>query len=268
MNRLRVLLFETPEDPYFNLAFEEAFFLAFHRGYVKDSTLRIWRNSNAVVIGYFQFAEEEVRIDALKRIGAKVVRRFTGGGAVYHDLGNINYAIVTRKKKYGTGTLIDNLYKFLLNGTVNAVREMGIEATIENINDIVAENRKISGCAAKYLRDTLFLHGSLLVDTDLSRLASVLKISKKKLADKGVSSVKYRVATLSSLLKREISYDEIIDSLVKGYSKLLDAEPYFDLPNRKEIKIANRLYEKYMSEEWNYHRASSARFNDLLKDIL
>ena len=267
MTKLRVLLFETPEDPYYNLAFEEAFLLARHLGYVEDDTLRIWRNSNAVVIGYFQFAEEEVRIDAVNRLNVKVVRRFTGGGAVYHDLGNINYAIVVRgmRKK---GTIIDNLYKYLLGGAVKGIKELGVNARIENINDIVTADRKISGCAAKYLKDTLFLHGSLLVNTDLSKLASVLKISKKKLADKGISSVKYRVTTLNNLLGKNLKYGDIIEALVKGYSSLLNAKPYFDLPSKEEIELANRLYNKYISVEWNYKRAPSSRFTNLIKDFL
>ncbi|RLF07064.1 MAG: lipoate--protein ligase family protein [Thermoprotei archaeon] len=268
MSRLRILLYETPDDPYRNLAFEEAFFLARHYDLTKDDTLRIWRNANAVIVGYFQYAKEEVRMDALERIGAKVVRRFTGGGAVYHDLGNINYAITVKKEILPEETLVDSLYKFLLSGAINALRKIGVEARIENVNDIVAGDRKISGCAAKYMKNTLFLHGALLVSTDLSKLASVLKISKKKLADKGVASVKYRVTTLTNLLGRSIGYDEIVNALVEGYRELLNADVYFDLPSREELLLAQRLYKKYTSDEWNFERAPSWKFKGLIEDII
>jgi lipoate-protein ligase A len=95
MNSLRVLLYETPEDPYMNLAFEEAFVRVLS---LRNPcpTLRIWRNKNAAVIGYFQKADEEVKLDVASKYDVAITRRFTGGGAVYHDLGNINYAIAVK----------------------------------------------------------------------------------------------------------------------------------------------------------------------------
>lgn len=112
-------------------------------------------------------------------LGASVVRRFTGGVAVYHDLGNINYAIVA-KKKIGS---VEEIYGYLINGALNALKQLGLSPWLENINDVVVNNRKVSVAAATFHGDTIFLHGALLVSTDLKKLSRVLKISRKKLLD-------------------------------------------------------------------------------------
>ncbi len=263
MERLRVLLFETPSDPYYNLAFEEAFYLVYNK-LGGDPVLRIWRNKNAVIIGYFQKAEEEVHLDYAKQIGAEIVRRFTGGGAVYHDLGNINYA-VTVKKNIGN---VEEIYSFLIKGILYALKKLGVEPYLENINDVVVNNRKVSGTAATYRGETLFLHGALLVSTDLAKLSKVLKISKKKLLDKKVSSVKYRVALLQDILGRKITYHEIIDAIILGYSSLLNIEPYYDMPTQLEIEVADILYkEKYKTREWNYERKPLTYFKNIYDKI-
>ncbi len=261
---LRVLLFETPKDPYYNLALEEALFLLHSKGIIKDDVLRIWRNENAVVIGYFQSPKEEVDLEYADKIKASIVRRFTGGGAVYHDLGNINYAVIT----HGKTSTVYEIYEYLLKGIIKALKILGLDPWRENINDIVANNRKISGTAASIKGSTLFLHGSLLVSTDLEKLSKILRVSRKKLMDKGVSSVKYRVALVEDLIGRRIGYWEIIDAIVKGYSGLLGLQPYFDMPTKLEVLVADKLYYgKYLKHEWNFERKPSHYFKDVYREI-
>jgi len=266
--KLRVLLYETPTNPYYNLAFEEAFFLVHHyKG--GDPVLRIWRNENAVVIGIFQRAEEEVDLDYAEKEGIAVVRRFTGGGAVYHDLGNANYAIAVKTRSEDK---IGYAYGFLLQGAVKALSRLGAEAWIENVNDVVVSHRKISGSAAAVRGDTVLLHGTLLISTDLEKLYRVLKVSKKKLEDKGVSSVKYRVGLLEELLSRKISLREVVEAFTGAFAELLGAAPYFDLPSKLELAIARALYEeKYSKQEWNLQRASTSMYRNLysyIEDLL
>ncbi len=266
-SRLRVLLFETPEDPYMNLSFEEAFLIARERGWIEDDVLRIWRNANAVIIGYFQVAEEEVNLIETRKIGASIVRRFTGGGAVYHDLGNLNYAIAVKRRDVKGG--VDFLYNFLLKGALNALRNLGASPKLENINDIVANDRKVSGTAGTIRGDTYFLHGCLLVKTDLAKLSSLLRVSKVKLIDKRISSVKYRVANLCDVLERDISYKELVEALIRGYEELLGAEAYFDMPSSDELKLARALYKaKYTTPEWNLLRLTSASFKIKIEEHL
>ena len=244
---LRILLFETPEDPRMNLAFEEAFVRVRAHNYI-DDTLRIWRNRNAVVIGYFQRMGEEVDMGSASEYNVEVVRRFTGGGAVYHDLGNINYAIVTS----GGDRDLTYVFKYLINGLVYALNKIGLEAKLENINDVVVGSHKISGTAASLRWGVYFLHGSVLFNTDLNLLYSVLRVPKIKLIDKGVSDVKYRVKNIVDILGRDIRYNEIIDALAYGFSKLLGKEYYFDMPSKLEYEVARALYDlRYSREEWN-----------------
>ena len=262
MRRLRVLLYEAPENPYMNLAFEEAFARLRAAGITPD-TLRIWRNRRAVIIGYFQRAEEEVHLDKARRLGVAVARRFTGGGAVYHDLGNINYAVALGPSPESTRDPIGYLYNYLVRGALNALRILGLNPHLENINDIAVGDYKVSGVAASYRWNAPFLHGALLVSTDLRVLSSILKVSRKKLEDKRVSSVKYRVTLIKELLGRPVRYSEVVGALVKGYEELLGAEAYYDLPWPEELEAARILYEhKYRLEEWNLQRTPAYRFRE------
>jgi lipoate-protein ligase A len=254
---LRVVTFEEPEDPHFNMAVEEAIPRARGCDIVGD-TLRLWRNANAVIIGYFQRAEEEVNLDVAEAIGAAIVRRFTGGGAVYHDLGNLNYALSLSAS--GRPASLDYVFSELLRGPVEALRSLGFSAEVQNVNDIVVSGRKVSGTAATISWGSVFFHGAMLVSTDLARLASVLKVPAKKLIDKGVSSVKYRVTNLSELGR--VTADDIVGRLAESFSKLLGYNSYrLSLLTPEELEIANVLYnEKYTKREWNYERAPHRAF--------
>ncbi|MCC6002733.1 MAG: lipoate--protein ligase family protein [Thermofilum sp.] len=249
-----------------NLAFEEAVFRCVGAGLV-DNTLRIWRNKNAVVIGYFQDAREEVNLETAMKLGVSVVRRFTGGGAVYHDLGNVNYALSVKMSENIAKDYL-NIYGKYLRGALLALEKLGAKPYIENINDIIVSNRKVSGTAASIGKGAEFIHGSILVNTDLTILSRVIKVSPTKLADKKVSDVKYRVVTLESLLARKISYREVLDALVEGFSELLSAEPYFDLPSEEELEVAKILWEdRYKTIEWNFERKPLTAYKELEEKI-
>jgi len=251
--KLRVLLTEFPENSHLNLAFEEAFFLSRCSEWTSD-VLRIWRNEKAVVIGVFQKAEEEVDLDFANSNGIQIVRRFTGGGAVYHDLGNINFALSTKIEGEGQRG-VDFLYDHLIYGAIEALRLLGFNPSKENFNDIVIEGKKVIGVAGSIRKDCAFLHGAMLFSTDLTVLSKVLKVPLKKLQDKKIDSVKYRVSTLSQL-KPEIEQKDVILSLIEGFTKVLGAEGYyFDFPDKREIELARRLYsEKYSTVSWNFER--------------
>jgi len=263
---LRVLIYEIPDNPQKSLAFEEAMWRSLIAGIVPD-TLRIWRHRNAVILGYFQFAEEEVNFDRAREIGATIVRRFTGGGAVYQDLGCLIWSIAVRGPA-GGGTKF--LYTDLLRGLIDALKMLGVEASIENVNDVVIETplgrRKISGTAATFKDNYYLLHGTLLIETNLEILGSVLKVSKAKLADKKISEVKYRVANLNDALGRRFHISDIIDAIIKAYSKLLGKKPFIDMPTKEELELADKLYEsKYSKPEWNLLRFPSKYFEEDIK---
>ncbi|MEM1509261.1 MAG: biotin/lipoate A/B protein ligase family protein [Thermofilaceae archaeon] len=262
---LRVVLFETPHDPYMNLAFEEAFTRVRGAGLV-DDTLRIWRNDKAVVIGYFQKAEDEIDMESASKLGVKVVRRFSGGGAVYHDLGNVNYALAV--DGMAVPDPVDYVYTNLIRGALNALKLLGCEPYIENVNDIVAGGRKVSGTAASFRWNVCFIHGTLLLNTDLTALSKVLKPPREKLLAKGVSEVKYRVTNLSELLGKKLSYKEVIEALVRGFEETLGAETYFDMPSSEELNVARLLYEqKYSNPHWNLNRVPHSVFQKIEEEL-
>jgi len=263
--RLRVILFETPYDAYFNLALEEAIYYVAGKKGCREPILRIWRNANAAVIGYFQRAEEEVDLEYAQEIGAAIVRRFTGGGAVYHDLGNVNYAVIVSRR---TPNPLTEIYGSLLKGTLYALKKLGASPKIENVNDIIVNSRKVSGTAATFKNNILFLHGCLLVSSDLNILRSLLKTPKKKLENNKASSVKYRVTLLEDALGRRLDFSEIVDVLVRGYEELLQLKAYYDLPSKLELQVAKILYEgKYRRNEWNLERFPSSKFAEVYRRI-
>ncbi len=259
MKELRVVFSETPDNPFMNLAIEEALFISRCKLWAPD-TLRIWRNKKAVVIGVFQRAEQEVDLDYAANNGIPIVRRFTSGGAVYHDLGNLNFAISTIAPS-GKEKSVDYLYEELIKGVMYALEELGFNPYKENVNDVVIEDRKVVGVAGSIRGDCVFLHGAMLINTDLNILSRVLLISKKKLVDKKVSSVKYRVTNLKNV-KPDIEVRDVIKALEKGFSRVLDANVYHDLISPRELELSEKLYrEKYSLAEWNMERMKPFSIN-------
>ena len=259
---LRILSYKSA-NPYFNLAFEEA--LARVRGAdIVDDTLRIWVNKNSIVLGRFRKAEKDVNMENAKKFKVPIVRRFTGGGTVYHDEGCLNYSLAVKKDvKYP----VDYLYGSLLKGTLLALKELGLKPYLRNTNDIVVNERKVSGTAAGLRWGVLFLHGSVLVNSDLLKLYSLLRIPKKHDFD----PVKYRVANLSAFVNN-IEIEELAELLAKSYSRVLGEDLYFDTPVLEELKVARLLYnEKYSKEGWNLKSPPEdreKRIKEKLKEIL
>ena len=246
---LRVLIVEWPENPFYNLAFEEAFYKA-----LKGPALRIWRNDKVVVIGRHQCALLEVNAKEAERLGVKLVRRFTGGGAVYHDIGNVNYSLVVPKGALGIKN-IEEAFKFVGNAVIEALKNMGInDVNYRPLNDIEISGLKVSGMAAAWTKDKLFVHGAILIGSDLSILKRVLKISKEKVSDKKFVSSRMRtVITLEEALGRKIEFDEIVERFSETFSKALGLRNYDIDNNYNEIsELTDNLYEnKYSRTSWN-----------------
>ncbi len=180
---------ESPSaDPYFNLALEEH--LLFACG-ADEVILYLWRNEKTVVIGRNQNPAEECPVELLKRDGVRLARRLSGGGAVYHDRGNLNFTFIARERLYDPAGQTETI--------LAALRSLGIEAEPSGRNDLTADGRKISGSAFYRSGDRRFRHGTLLVDTDLEAMETYLTPRQGKLAAKGVTSLRGRVANLRRL---------------------------------------------------------------------
>ena len=172
-------------NPYQNLAMEQLLLQS-----ASEPTLLLWQNEGCVVIGRCQNAWAEVNVPYCREHGIHIVRRDTGGGAVYHDLGNINYSFLIPRRQYDVPRQTRVI--------TNALSSFGLSAALSGRNDILAEGKKVSGCAYR-LGETCLHHGTLLVDVDFERMSRCLTPSSQKLQAKGIQSVRSRVANLREL---------------------------------------------------------------------
>jgi len=217
------------------------------------NTIRFYQfHPSAVTIGYFQSIYEEVDLDYCSKNGIDVVRRITGGGAVYHDEnGEITYSVVA-----GVDDLprdIVESYRYICNGLVKALEILGLKGEFKPLNDVVVNGRKISGSAQTRRREAILQHGTFMYSTDISKMANSLKIVPEKLKDKGVQTLEERVVTVSKALNRSVSRDEVLKALMEGFEKAFNAEFKVSGLSEGEWNLAAKLArEKYSSRDWNY----------------
>ena len=251
----RLVDIEQRDDPFMNLALEEAIPRIVGERKVPN-TVRFWHNSNTIVIGCFQSAALEVNFDACKETGTTVVRRFTGGGAVYHDGVNLNYAISLRRgHPLVPDSDLQQVFRKLSEGAVQGLRLLGVKAKFQPINDIQVDGRKVSGAAGNVRWGTVFHHGCILVSSDLAILGKVLNVPKVKLADKHVASVQKRVTTIRDELGRNVTTREVRDAIVKGIEACYHVRLEEGQLSREELALADELYRtKYSSSEWTLWR--------------
>ena len=241
---------EWPERPHFNLAYEEALALAVAKGKVPP-TLRFWRNDRTIVLGRHQCADLEVNFDACAERGVKVVRRFSGGGAVYHDQGNLNYTLVLPQSARSEFRDRHRSFALAADAVVAGLRRLGVDARFVPVNDISVGDRKISGLAGTLTREALLYHGCLLVSSDLAVLGEVLNVAREKLESRAVRSVRKRVTTLDELLGRPVAMDEVKDAIALGVRDTLGVPLEPGEPLEWELDKATILWKtKYTTDEW------------------
>ena len=220
------------------------------------NTIRLYRWSpSAVSIGYFQSIENEVNLDNCRRYGVDVIRRITGGGAVYHDYnGEITYSLVAPEKHPKMPRDILSSYQLICGSIVNGLKELGVDAEFKPVNDIVAGGKKISGNAQTRRHGVILQHGTVLVDSDIRRMFEVLKVSDAKISDKLIKTVEERVTNLRRYTGREVTFKEARDALIHGFENTLDIILEPGELTRKEKELTNNLHEKYSSKEWVFQR--------------
>jgi lipoate---protein ligase len=250
--RLRLIEIDYPDDPQLNLAMDEAIFNEVMRGN-SPPTFRFYRNRNAVILGCFQLADEEIDIDYAIRNDIKIAKRFTGGGAVYHDMGNLNYSIITKDNFY-IGMDVSKLFSVMINGAVRGLKDMGLDAAEGGLNDVSVNKRKILGSAATIRSNAVLFHAAILVNTNLNTLATVLKVPGVKLKDKNISTILDRIANIYDISGKGV--EDVRNAILDGYSKELGFEYENGVLTENENALVKRLYkEKYQRSEWNLGRS-------------
>ncbi len=246
-------LVEHSDEPFMNMAVDEAMLEARAEGRAGD-TLRIyyWKKP-AVTIGYFQSAQKEVDIEEALRLGVPVIRRITGGGAVLHDR-ELTYSIVCSEGLFGRE--IVKSYRRIASFIIEALRILGVDASFEGINDIVVNNLKVSGNAQTRRKGIILQHGTLLISP--SSLFSLLKISGEK--QKGRQGA--RVGFLDAMIKGDNSFDysfdylfdRLADALKRSFSSHIAPLVKGELSREEIVRAGNLADEKYRTEEWNMRR--------------
>lgn len=234
------IIYSNSFDPWYNLSLEE---YLLNNVSADEVILYLWQNDHTVVIGKYQNAWKECRCELLEQEGGKLARRLSGGGAVYHDLGNLNFTFIMDKKLY-------DLQK-QLQVILEAVKNLGIRAQFTGRNDITVEDKKFSGNAFCFLERAIYHHGTLLVNTDMSKLSRYLQVSKEKMKAKAIEadSVQSRVVNLASL-QNNITIDSMKESMKDSFASLYKGDlKELQIENPDEI---NKLYNQYSSWEWRY----------------
>lgn len=244
---MRALVVDTTE-PAYNLALEETLFDGLRTG--EEGLFLLWRNAPSIIVGRHQCTGEEINADFVQRRNIPVVRRNTGGGAVYHDLGNLNFSFIEHAA--GEGKVDFARY---LTPICAALRELGVEAHISGRNDLEVEGRKISGSAQRLQQGKVLHHGTLLVDLNFSDLVEALHVEPEKYLSKGVASVRARVANISEFCARGALMDELRAALVRTCAdRQIEISP--DIRQQAE-ELAET---KYRTWEWNYGASPAFAF--------
>jgi lipoate---protein ligase len=239
-------------DPRINLAIEE--YALKNLDIDQESYLLFYINEPSIIIGKNQNTIEEINTEYVEKNGIHVVRRLSGGGAVYHDLGNLNFSFITKDD----GDSFHNFRKFT-EPVVEALKKMGVAAELSGRNDLTAEGRKISGNAQFATRGRMFSHGTLLFDSEIDSVVSALKVRKDKIESKGIKSIRSRVANISEFLTDKVSTEQFRSTLLKNIFGDLDEIPEYVLTEDDWEKIHQLSKERYQNWDWNYGK--SPKFN-------
>ena len=233
-------------DPQINLAFEE---YVFNQMDQDQSYFLLWQNDNAVIVGKHQNTIEEINQEYIRENDIKVVRRLSGGGAVYHDLGNLNFTFIVNdrgREQFDFQTFTRPL--------VEALKTLGVNAEFNSRNDIAIDGKKFSGNSQYAKRGRILHHGTILFNSNLATIQSALKVKKDKIESKGIKSVKSRVTNITDYLDETYTMEDFKAAQLKAMFANDNLEK-ITLSN-EEIQAIERLKtEKYATWDWNYGKS-------------
>lgn len=254
--RLRVFVSPTVTNPFLNIAAEDHLFGQAHLAEEREEMLFLWRNERCVIIGRNQNPWKECRIEEMDRRGVLLVRRHSGGGAVYQDLGNSNFSFVSPRKLFSK--------EFNSGLLLGALRRFGIGAELKGRNDIVLGETKISGHAYKLNNHSALHHGTLLRDVSMETLQAVLSPSKAKLQSKGVASVQARVTNLAARFPG-LSHETFCEAMIQEFRQAYpEAEMVTEELKESDLRAIPQVAsqeERLSSWDWRFGESPNFSLN-------
>ena len=233
-------------DPYYNLALEEYVFEDLDKG---EEYLILWQNANSIIVGKYQNTAEEVNQSFVDEHHIRVARRLSGGGAVYHDTGNLNYTLIVDQKNNP-----DFNFSLFVIPVIEALRELGVNAEFNGRNDLTIGGRKFSGQSQYAKGGRIMHHGCIMLDSNLENVQDALRVKAAKFESKSIKSVRSRVTTINEHAPSPISMETFKETLKRHVLSTNNGGTYKLTP--EDIAQIERLArDKYSTWDWNYGRS-------------
>lgn len=249
-----LLINNTSTNAYFNLAMEEYFLKN-----TNEDIFMLWRNESAIIVGKNQNTLSEINYEYVKQNKIKVVRRQSGGGAVFHDLGNINFTFISCN---------DNSFSDFKRFTmpiIDALKNLNIQAEFSGRNDLLIDNQKFSGNAQYNYKNKVMHHGTLLFSSEINDLSSALKVKPSKFIGKSVKSVKSRVTNIANHLEKDMTVLEFKNYLMNFINSKYENNCLYQLSEEDVNEINKLVEEKYNTWQWNFGHSPKYALNNEIK---
>ena len=252
-----MLCIKNPDtDPHFNLAAEEYVVKNF-----SDNLFMLWRNRPSIIVGNHQNTLAEINYEYVKENNIDVVRRLSGGGAVFHDLGNLNFTFIKNVDK--KESKVD--FSQYTQPIIDVLRSMGLNANFEGRNDIVIDGKKVSGNAQNIHGNRVQHHGTLLYSSVMSDLSNALKVNPLKFKDKAVKSVKSRVGNIKEFMEEDMNVLEFRDRIMEHILDTHEDARLYEYTEEDRRNINRLKQEKYDTWEWNFGSSPKYNFEKMVK---
>jgi lipoate-protein ligase A len=249
-----LLIYNDKTNPYFNLAMEEYLLKNFN-----EDLFILWRNESSVIVGKNQNTLSEINLEYIKENNIPVVRRQSGGGAVFHDLGNINFTFIANDNNSFSD------FKRFTQPIIDLLKTLDINAEFSGRNDLLIDGKKFSGNAQYNYKNKVMHHGTLLFSSQIGDLSNALKVKPIKFEGKGIKSVKSRVTNISEHLKDDIDILEFKDLIMNHLSKSNADNKYYTFTQDDITNINTLVDEKYSSWDWNFGNSPKYSLTNELK---
>lgn len=237
-------------DPYFNLALEEYVFEKLDQN---EEYFMLWQNDNTIVVGKYQNTAQEINQEFVDQNHIRVARRLSGGGAVYHDKGNLNFTFIVSEEGHGLQ------FRQFIQPVIRALAKLGIHAEFTGRNDITIDGKKISGNSQYVKRGRIMHHGCILVDSNLTNVSEALRPKEAKFESKSAKSVASRVTTIHACSPKEITVEIFKKALAEEVLQGSGAREY-ELSEADLAEIQKLVDEKYRTWEWNYGKSGNYNY--------